>query len=97
MITEEQKQKVLKALRDSYANLTAEHTTEKEFENIIEAMEIVKNLIIPIVSTRTFRFSGMRDGEKFVKEIQAPDRESAIADFELSYPDLTWLFSTDIT
>jgi hypothetical protein len=49
MITEEQRQKVLKALRDSYANLTAEHTTEKEFENIIEAMEIVKNLIIPIV------------------------------------------------
>ena len=54
MITEEQRQKILKALRDSYANLTAEHTTEKEFENIIEAMEIVKNLIIPIVSTRTF-------------------------------------------
>ena len=50
MITEGQKQKVLKALRDSYANLTAEHTTEKEFENIIEAMEIVKNLIIPVVS-----------------------------------------------
>lgn len=49
MITEEQRQKVLKALRDSYANLTVEHTTEKEFENIIEATEIVKNLIIPNV------------------------------------------------
>ena len=50
MITEEQRQKVLKALRDSYANLTAERTTEKEFENIIEAMEIVKNLTITDVS-----------------------------------------------
>lgn len=58
MITEEQRQKVLKALRDSYANLTAEHTTEKEFENIIEAMEIVKNLIIPIVSQRSELLKG---------------------------------------
>lgn len=52
MITKEEKQKVLKALRDSYANLTAEYTTEKEFENIIEAMEIVKKLTLTdVVST----------------------------------------------
>lgn len=57
----------------------------------------LKLLGIANVSTRTFRFSGMKDGEKFVKEIQAPDRESAIADFELTYPDLIWRFSTDIT
>ena len=50
MITEGQRQKVLKALRDSYAKLTAEQTTEKEFENIIEAMEIVKKLTITDVS-----------------------------------------------
>tara|TARA_R110002049_G_scaffold231127_2_gene403393 strand:+ start:2886 stop:3128 length:243 start_codon:yes stop_codon:yes gene_type:complete len=49
------------------------------------------------VSTRTFRFSGMKHGKKFIREIQAKDRESAIADFELTYPDLTWRFSTDIT
>lgn len=62
-----------------------------------EYQELIKYLVIPNVSTRTFRFSGIKDGEKFVKEIQAPDRESAIADFELTYPDLTWRFSADIT
>jgi hypothetical protein len=64
-------------------------------ETGIEAFK--EQLRLCSVSTRTFRFSGMKDGEKFVKEIQAPDRESAIADFELTYPDLTWRFSTDIT
>lgn len=58
---------------------------------------VTEQLIIADVSTRTFRFSGIKDGEKFVKEIQATDRESAIADFEISCPDLTWRFSTDIT
>ena len=65
MITEEQRQKILKALRDSYANLTAERTTEKEFENIIEAMEIVKNLIIPIVSQRSELFAD-QDSKEFI-------------------------------
>lgn len=65
MITEEQRQKILKALRDSYANLTAEYTTEKEFENIIEAMEIVKNLIIPIVSQRSELFDE-QDSKEFI-------------------------------
>jgi hypothetical protein len=63
----------------------------------IKEIQQVKNCYIPDVSTRTFRFSGMKDGEKFVKEIKAPNREIAIADFELTYPDLTWQFSTDIT
>jgi hypothetical protein len=65
MITEEQRQKILKALRYSYANLTAERTTEKEFENIIEAMEIVKNLIIPIVSQRSELFAD-QDSKEFI-------------------------------
>lgn len=54
MITKEEKQKVLKALRDSYANLTAEYTTEKEFENIIEAIEIVKKLTLTDVGNCQF-------------------------------------------
>lgn len=48
------------------------------------------------VSTRTFRFSGINKARKFVREIQAVDRESAIAEFELTYPDLTWRTSTEL-
>jgi len=66
-----------------------------EVKDIIDFTK--KQLLLHGVSTRTFRFSGMKDGEKFVKEMQAADRESAIANFELTYPDLTWRFSTDIT
>jgi hypothetical protein len=46
MITEEQRLIILKALRDSYANLTAENMTEKEFDNLTNAMTIVKNCSI---------------------------------------------------
>ena len=49
------------------------------------------------VGTRTFQFTGMNGKEQFVRTIKAPDRESAIADFELTYPDLTWRFSIDVT
>lgn len=47
MITEKQRLIILKALRDSYANLTAENMTEKEFDNLTNAMTIVKNCSIP--------------------------------------------------
>lgn len=49
------------------------------------------------VSTRTFRFSGMSRGKKFVQEIIAGDRESAIAHFETTFPHLTWRTTTDVT
>ena len=77
-------------------NVNAEPTINyvKWLENKLKK---VQTLPLDSVSTRIFRFSGIKDGEKFVKEIQAPDRESAIADFELTYPNLTWRFSTDIT
>ena len=55
-----------------------------------------EQLSIGGVNTRTFRFSGMKCSEKFVKLIQAPDRETAIAYFELTYPDLTWRTSTEL-
>lgn len=57
---------------------------------------IRKPLNIHGVTTHTFRFSGIRNARKFVREIQAIDRESAIADFELTYPDLTWRTSTEL-
>ena len=56
-----------------------------------------KPCTIQNVGTRTYRMSGINDGEKFVKEIKANDSESAIAYFELTYTDLTWRFITDIT
>lgn len=62
----------------------------------IELEGLKKQLAIPRVTTRTFRFSGIRNARKFVREIQAIDRESAIADFELTYPDLTWRTTTEL-
>lgn len=45
-MTELEKVKVLSALNLGYGKLTAKNTTEKEFENIEQAIEIVKKLII---------------------------------------------------
>jgi len=56
-----------------------------------------KQCDIHVVGTRTFRMSGMHNGEKFVKEIKANDSESAIAYFELTFTNLTWRFITDVT
>lgn len=47
--------------------------------------------------TRTFQFSGMANGVKFVINVQAPDRESAIAYFEDEHPKLNWRTTTEIT
>lgn len=48
--------------------------------------------------TRTFRFFGIaNDNVKFVVNIQASDKESAIAFFELENPKLKWRTTTEIT
>lgn len=67
-------------------------------EDLVEelAESKVKKLALCAVGTSTFRFSGIKYGEKFVKNIQADDRESAIAKFELTYTDLTWRTTTEL-
>lgn len=52
-MTELDRLKVLSALKLGYGKLTAKNTTEKEFENIEQAIEIVKKLTIPVVSQRS--------------------------------------------
>ena len=49
------------------------------------------------VGTRTFLFSGIANGVKFVINVQAPNRESAIAYFEDEHPKLEWRTTTEIT
>lgn len=49
------------------------------------------------VTTRTFRFSGMNDNVKFVVNVHAVNRETAIAYFETEHPRLTWRTTTEIT
>ena len=49
------------------------------------------------VGTRTFRFSGIANGVKFVINVQAPNRELAIAYFEDEHPKLEWRTTTEIT
>jgi hypothetical protein len=53
-----------------------------------DARERVKNEHIQDVSN--FRFSGMNKGEKFIVNVKAVDRETAIAIFESENPDLKW-------
>ncbi|AGO49612.1 hypothetical protein Phi13:2_gp002 [Cellulophaga phage phi13:2] len=45
---------------------------------------------INVVSKSAFRFSGIKNKEKFIKYITAPNRETAIAYFEIENPHLTW-------
>lgn len=49
MKTELERLKVLSALKLSYGKLTAKNTSEAEFKNIEDAIEIVKNCSIPVV------------------------------------------------
>jgi hypothetical protein len=50
MKTELERLKVLSALKLGYGKLTAKNTTEAEFKNIEDAIEIVKNCSIPDVA-----------------------------------------------
>jgi hypothetical protein len=69
MITEEQRLIILKALRDSYANLTAENMTEKEFDNLTNAMTIVKNCSIPnVVKSLPTKQDVISEGEKQIND-----------------------------
>ena len=49
MKTELERLKVLSALKLGYGKLTARNTTESEFKNIEDAIELVKNCSIPVV------------------------------------------------
>jgi hypothetical protein len=64
-----------------------------------ESIETTADKLLDLfgVSTRTFRFSGMANGVKFVINVQAPNRESAIAYFESEHPKLKWRTTTEIT
>lgn len=53
MKTELERLKVLSALKLGYGKLTAKNTTELEFKNIEDAIEIVKNCSIPDVVGRS--------------------------------------------
>jgi hypothetical protein len=71
--------------------------TQLNFEELIDVVEsVVKKLSIHGVTTRTFRFSGLYNKDKFTKLITAPNRETAIAYFETENPHLTWRTSTEL-
>lgn len=90
-MTEIKRTMIASLLIEQATELKSKRPSELGFEDLVDVVQaVVKNCFIPNVSTRTFRFSGTHRGEKFVKEIQARDRESAIADFEITYPYLTW-------
>ena len=52
MKTELERFKVLSALKLGYGKLTAKNTSEAEFKNIEDAIEIVKNCHIPDVAQK---------------------------------------------
>ena len=56
MKTELERLKVLSALKLGYGKLTAKNTTEAEFKNIEDAIEIVKNCSIPAVVGQSEQF-----------------------------------------
>ena len=66
--------------------------------DIITELEARKQLLILLgVTTRTFRFSGINKNVKFVVNVRANDRETAIAYFETEHPKLNWRTTTEIT
>ena len=71
-------------------------TYTSKSEELIDFLDRVKPFNLSDASTRTFRFSGICRGKKFVQEIIASDRESAIFYFETTYPHLTWQTAADI-
>jgi len=64
---------------------------------ITEKEARTKLLILLGVTTRTFRFSGINKNVKFVVNVRANDRETAIAYFETEHPKLNWRTTTEIT
>ena len=64
---------------------------------ITEREARTKLLVLFGVTTRTFRFSGMNKEVKFVVNVKANDRETAIAYFETEHPKLTWRTTIEIT
>ena len=71
-------------------------TYTSKSEELIDFLDRVKPFNLSDASTRTFRFSGISRGKKFVQEIIAGDKESAISYFETTYPHLTWQTAADI-
>lgn len=66
----------------------------KEIEN--SQTSETQALNIPVVSTRTFLFKGWNDGKLIEETIEAPDRESAIADIETKYPNYNFPLSQEL-
>ncbi len=71
-------------------------TYTSKSEELIDFLNRIKPGYCSDARTRTFRFSGICRGKKFVQEIIAGDRESAISHFETTYPHLTWQIAADI-
>lgn len=81
MKTELERLKVLSALKLGYGKLTAKNTTEAEFKNIEDAIEIVKNCSIPDVSGQSElpqlqknAMNGLIDRAKAEQERKREDR-----------------------
>ena len=74
-------------------------TYTSKSEELIDFLDRVKPFNLSDASTRTFRFSGICRGKKFVQEIEiiAGDQEGAISYLETTYPHLTWRIAADIT
>jgi hypothetical protein len=77
--------KIFKILRENKIGHAKAHYIKNEL------------LILFGVTTRTFRFSGMNENVKFVVNVKANNRETAIAYFETEHPELTWRTTTEIT
>jgi len=52
---------------------------------------------IPVVSTRTWIFSGWYAGDKFEIKVTAENREIAIAYFETDFPNHIWRMTQELS
>jgi hypothetical protein len=96
-ITEEQKKVIEKGLLTAIDNGTDDEFTSQEMHLINDAFELVNNLTIPVVVER-YLFEGrdLTNNQPFKKVIDAENRESAIADMEVTYPHLKWVMTTKV-
>ena len=64
---------------------------------IVKKLDKKQKIIIANVSKR-FLFEGidLTNNQPFKKVIDAEDRESAIADMEVTYPELKWVMTTEV-
>jgi hypothetical protein len=95
----------LKQARQDFAKVASQYTVTEHLKlrTAIDSLLIAYDqavsqaLNLHNVSKRIFRFSGMSEGVKFIINVRAINRETAITYFEGEHPNLIWRTTTEIT